>query len=80
MKVTSQISSESVKVFINSALHLSFERSHFRGLSSWKWSNEAGANGPFYIELLLAGTPPLTLSYDSEPLWLAVLGELARLR
>ena len=76
MKVTSQFTAASVKIYINNILHIHFERSKFLGLSSWQYISEGGL---YYIEITLQGGI-ISTDYDQEVIWLTILAELDKLR
>jgi len=63
---------DSVRVYINDALHLDFRRSTYRGMQTWLWA----AN--YKIEIYLAGAT-IPLEYTDEGLWREVRDGLAAL-
>lgn len=81
MKITSNISHASVKIFINEILHVQFMRERFVGLSSWQYEKEGSpeGSGMYYIEIILDGGM-VTVDYDRRDLWLGVLSELQKMR
>ena len=78
MKITSNISHASVKIYVNDVMHIHFVREKFAGLSSWQYETE-GAAGMYYIEIVLDGGN-VTVDYDRRDLWLGVLTELEKAR
>lgn len=78
MKITSNISHASVKIYVNDVLHIHFMREKFAGLSSWQYEKE-GSAGLYYIEIALDGGG-ITVDYDRSDMWFGVLAELAKAR
>lgn len=76
MKITSNISHASVKIFVNEILHIHFVRSKFVGLSSWQYETE---DGMYYIEIVLDGGN-MTVDYDRRDMWVEILAELEKAR
>ena len=81
MKITSNISHASVKIYVNDILHIHFIRALFVGLSSWQYEKEGKdeTNGMYYIEVVLNGGN-LVVDYDRRDMWLGVLAELEKAR
>lgn len=75
MKITSKISQNSIKIYVNNILHIYFLRDQFICLQSWQYETET----MFYIELtLINGT--ITFDYDRRDMWIEILLELNKLR
>lgn len=81
MKITGNISHDSVKIYVNNIPHIHFIRSRFVGFLSWQFEHEGreGQDGMYYIEITLEGGNIL-LSYDRQDMWLAILAELEKSR
>ena len=75
MAVTSKITLDSVKVYVENILHIHFLRSNFIGLQSWGYEQES----LFYIDIILVGAP-IHCEYQKKELWVKILSELDRLR
>lgn len=71
-EVKTELGFDSVRVYINDALHLDFRRSTYRGMQTWLWA----AN--YKIEIYLAGAT-IPLEYTDEGLWREVRDGLAAL-
>lgn len=71
MKITSNISQASIKIYINDVLHIHYKRDKFVSLQSWQYESEQ----MFYIEVILDGDV-MTCDYDNRTLWTGILAEL----
>ena len=79
MRVTSNISHDSVKIYVNEILHIQFARDRFVGLSSWQYEKEGHGAGMYYIEIVLDGGI-VAVDYNKREMWLGVLTELDKAR
>lgn len=72
-KIAVNLAFDRVRIYFGAVLHLSFKRSAFLGLQSWRY----GANNYFIEFTLQRGV--ITCEYDDATKWTLILSELDKI-